>query len=82
MTLTPWAGVAWFHDKWSVKVSPRNDPGGGKVSGTFEFTTPMVGLNLRSQLAKDWDMLLSYGQGGGDRSWHDGAGRSPSRAGR
>jgi hypothetical protein len=65
LTLTPWVGVAWFHDNWSVKVKPKDDPGGGRVSGTFEFTTPMVGLNLRSKLAKDWDMLLSYGQGGG-----------------
>lgn len=65
LTLTPWVGGAWFHDNWSVRVSPKDEPGGGRVSGTFEFTTPMVGLNLRSKLAKDWDMLLSYGQGGG-----------------
>jgi hypothetical protein len=64
LTLTPWVGSVYFHDDWSVKVSPKNDPGGGRVSGTFEFHTPMVGVVSRSELAKNWDLTLDYGYGG------------------
>jgi len=64
LTLTPWLGSVYFHDNWSVKVSPKDNPGGGRVSGTFEFNTPMVGLVSRSRLAQDWSMVLDYGYGG------------------
>jgi len=64
LTLTPWVGSVFFHDNWSVKVSPKDEPGGGRVSGTFEFNTPMVGLVSRSRLAQDWSLVLDYGYGG------------------
>lgn len=66
LTLTPWVGGTWFHDNWSVKVKPKDEPGGGRVSGTFEFNTPMVGLASRSRLSQNWSTFLSYGQGGWD----------------
>lgn len=63
-TLTPWVGGFWFHDDWSVEVKPREAPLGGKVSGTFEFNTPMLGVNSSVELSEDWSLFLSYGYGG------------------
>jgi hypothetical protein len=64
LTVTPWVGAVYFRDDWSVKVSPKNEPGGGRASATFWFNTPMVGAVSRSKLAKDWYLELDYGYGG------------------
>jgi hypothetical protein len=64
MTLIPWAGAFYFHDDWSLEVKPASVPFGGKVTGTYEFNTPMVGLASRVELSDRWYLLLSYGNGG------------------
>jgi hypothetical protein len=66
LTLTPWVAGFYFHDNWSLRVTPDSTPGGGRVSGTFEFNTPMVGLASRSRLSQDWGLFVSYGYGGWD----------------
>lgn len=64
VSLYPWVGAFMFHDDWSLKIKPTDVPFGGKVSGTYEFNTPMVGLTSRMDLSENWYLNLSYGYGG------------------
>lgn len=64
LTLIPWGGAFYFHDDWSLKVKPTDEPAGGKVTGTFEYNTPMAGLSTRWGLSERWMMNLSYSYGG------------------
>ena len=66
LTLIPWVGGFYFHDDWSVKIDPVEGFGGDKVTGTFEYNTPMVGLSSRWKLSDRWMMNLSYSYGGWD----------------
>lgn len=64
--LIPWVGAFYFHDDWSLEITPAGAPLSGKTSGTYEFNTPMVGLGSRVYLSDKWYLNLSYGYGGWD----------------
>ncbi|MEJ2197151.1 MAG: hypothetical protein P8X54_01090 [Desulfuromonadales bacterium] len=66
MSLIPWVGGFYFHDDWSLTIKPYGEPLSGKVTGTYDFNTPMVGLASRVGLSEKWYINLSYGYGGWD----------------
>ena len=64
LTLIPWVGGFYMHDDWSLKIDPAAEFPGDKVTGTFEYNTPMAGLSSRWKLSERWMMNLSYSYGG------------------
>jgi hypothetical protein len=66
MSLIPWVGGFYFHDDWSLTIKPYGEPLSGKVTGTYDFNTPMVGLASRVGLSEKWYINLSYSYGGWD----------------
>ena len=65
LTAYPWVGAFFFHDDWTVNVSPAGEFFDGvNEEGTLDFNTPMVGLTARWKITERWYMNLSYGYGG------------------
>lgn len=92
-TITPWVGGFYFHDDWSLDIKPEDEPFGGKVSGTYEYNTPLAGIVSRSRLSEDWSLVLTYARGGwdvdnvekiydvwGNLSYHFKMGDTPAKA--
>lgn len=64
ISLTPWGGAFYFHDDYSLDITPAGDPLSGNTSGTYDFNTPMAGLAARTIFSERWYLYLNYGYGG------------------
>jgi hypothetical protein len=66
VTLQPYAGGLYFHDKIRLDLSPGAIGPGVNVRETIEFNTPIIGVNTLWDLTDRWSLRIGGNIGG----WH------------
>jgi hypothetical protein len=66
VTLQPYAGGLYLHDKIRLDLSPGAIGPGVKVRETIEFNTPIIGVNTLWDLTDRWSLRIGGNIGG----WH------------
>ena len=64
VTIQPYAGALFLHDKIRTKLRPGSIGPGLTVRTTLEFNTPVVGVNTLWDLSDRWSLRLGGNYGG------------------
>ncbi len=63
VTVEPFVGGLYFHDKIKINVDPGLSDRGLKINKTVTFNTPIIGLNTLLRFNDRWDLRVSGNYG-------------------